>query len=95
VTGDYAILTNKSSVRSDAGPYKVTLQNRYGKDTVKLNVNVLDKPGKPTGPIDATDVCADAMTLHWLPPKDNGGDEVTNYGISTLITYILFSYTAN
>ena len=74
-----AILTCKDSRRSDAGPYKVTLQNRYGKDSIKLNVNVLDKPGKPTGPIEATDICADAMTLNWLPPKDNGGEEITNY----------------
>jgi hypothetical protein len=57
----------------------VTLQNRFGKDTGKLNVTVLDRPGKPTGPIDAIDITGEAMTLRWLPPKDDGGDEVTNY----------------
>jgi hypothetical protein len=72
----YALLTTTNAIRFDAGPYTVSLQNRYGKDTAKLNVNVLDAPGKPTGPIDASDICSDAMTLHWLPPKDNGGDEV-------------------
>lgn len=69
----------KSAVRSDAGPYKVTLKNRFGGDSCRLNVNVLDRPGPPQGPLDATDIEADAMTLHWRPPKDNGGEEITNY----------------
>lgn len=79
ITPEAAILTTKASKRSDAGPYKVTLRNRYGQDSVKLNVNVLDRPGPPQGPIEPTDIEADAMTLSWLPPKDNGGDEIINY----------------
>ncbi len=74
-----AILTTKNAKRSDAGPYRVTLKNRYGGDSVKLNVNVLDKPGAPQGPLEPTNVEAEAMTLNWRPPKDNGGDDITNY----------------
>lgn len=73
------VITTTGSKRSDAGPYKISATNKYGKDTCKLNVFVLDAPGKPTGPIRATDIQADAMTLSWRPPKDNGGDEITNY----------------
>uniref|UniRef100_A0A0K0CTJ0 non-specific serine/threonine protein kinase n=1 Tax=Angiostrongylus cantonensis TaxID=6313 RepID=A0A0K0CTJ0_ANGCA len=79
VNPDSIMITTTDSKRSDAGPYKIVISNRFGKDTAKLNVNVLDVPGKPTGPIRATDIQSDAMTLHWLPPKDNGGDDVTNY----------------
>lgn len=57
----------------------MTLRNRYGQDTCRLNVNVLDRPGPPQGPLEPTDIEADAITLNWRPPKDNGGDEITNY----------------
>ncbi|KJH43663.1 fibronectin type III domain protein [Dictyocaulus viviparus] len=79
VNPDSIVITTTDSKRSDAGPYKIVVSNRLGKDVAKLNVNVLDVPGKPTGPIRATDIQGDAMTLHWLPPKDNGGNDVTNY----------------
>ncbi|KAK0400071.1 hypothetical protein QR680_003339 [Steinernema hermaphroditum] len=71
--------TTTAAKRADGGPYKINVQNRFGKDSAKLHVTVLDAPGKPTGPIAHTDVTGDAVTLHWSPPKDNGGDEVTNY----------------
>lgn len=73
------IIKTTNATRTDSGPYKINVGNRHGKDTAKLNVKVLDAPGPPTGPIRATDIMGDAMTLHWLPPKDNGGDEITNY----------------
>ncbi|TMS38626.1 hypothetical protein L596_005310 [Steinernema carpocapsae] len=71
--------TTTAAKRSDAGPYKISVQNRFGKDSAKLHVNVLDAPGRPTGPITHSDMTGEAVTLHWSPPKDNGGDEVTNY----------------
>ncbi|PAV56317.1 hypothetical protein WR25_15732 isoform E [Diploscapter pachys] len=73
------IITTTNSKRSDAGPYKINVSNRFGKDQAKLNVNVLDAPGKCTGPIRAMDITGDAMTLTWLPPKDDGGGAITNY----------------
>lgn len=76
---DCVTLTITDSKRSDAGPYRISLSNRFGKDTAKLKVSVLDAPGKPVGPITATDVSGEAMTLHWSPPLDTGGDDITNY----------------
>ncbi|CAK5074870.1 unnamed protein product [Meloidogyne enterolobii] len=81
VEDDKIIFTTLASKRSDAGPYKVVVQNRYGKDSAKLNVNVLDVPGKPTGPILFSELSGDACTLHWSPPKDDGGSPVSNYVI--------------
>lgn len=54
------MFTTRDSRRTDAGGYKVVAQNRHGKDAAKLRVNVLDVPGKPTGPIMFTDIAADA-----------------------------------
>uniref|UniRef100_A0AAF5DMX8 non-specific serine/threonine protein kinase n=1 Tax=Strongyloides stercoralis TaxID=6248 RepID=A0AAF5DMX8_STRER len=71
--------TTTNAKISDAGNYKVIVQNRFGKDFAKLKVTVLDAPGKPTGPIKAFEVTGDSMTLAWLPPKNDGGGAITNY----------------
>ncbi|CAJ0587388.1 unnamed protein product, partial [Mesorhabditis spiculigera] len=79
VMPDHILITTTASKRADGGPYKIRLSNRFGQDEAKLNVTVLDAPGKPTGPITATDVSGEEMTLHWRPPKEDGGAPVTNY----------------
>uniref|UniRef100_A0A0N5AQN4 non-specific serine/threonine protein kinase n=1 Tax=Syphacia muris TaxID=451379 RepID=A0A0N5AQN4_9BILA len=78
VDDGFVTIKTTSAKRSDAGAYKINLLNRLGKDTARLNVTVLDVPGKPVGPISATELSGEAMTLHWKPPVDNGKD-VTNY----------------
>uniref|UniRef100_A0AC35TXM9 Ig-like domain-containing protein n=1 Tax=Rhabditophanes sp. KR3021 TaxID=114890 RepID=A0AC35TXM9_9BILA len=79
VKNDRITFTTLNSNIHDAGAYKCVLQNRFGKDFAKLNVKVLDAPGKPTGPIHATEVTGDAITLSWLKPKFDGGAGITNY----------------
>lgn len=74
VTDDRITFTTINSKRSDAGPYKLVAENRFGKDFAKLKVNVLDVPGKPTGPLSFSDITGEAITLHWSPPKDDGGE---------------------
>uniref|UniRef100_A0A915DB94 Titin n=1 Tax=Ditylenchus dipsaci TaxID=166011 RepID=A0A915DB94_9BILA len=51
VDDDKIVFTTTAAKRTDAGPYKVVVQNRFGKDFAKLKVNVLDVPGKPTGSV--------------------------------------------
>ncbi|VDP98124.1 unnamed protein product, partial [Trichobilharzia regenti] len=36
-------------------------------------------PGPPEGPLEATDVNADEISLKWKPPLDDGGQPITNY----------------
>ena len=38
-----------------------------------------DAPSSPAGPLEATDVTADAITLKWQPPADDGGAPVERY----------------
>lgn len=40
---------------------------------------VTDKPNAPTGPLTASDINGDELTLKWNPPKDDGGEDVNNY----------------
>ena len=40
---------------------------------------MLDKPAKPEGPITATDIVGEELTLNWKPPKDDGGEKINNY----------------
>ncbi|RUS77262.1 hypothetical protein EGW08_014976, partial [Elysia chlorotica] len=76
---EYAILHCAKSKREDAGKYQLTLKNAEGTDTAKVNVNVLDKPKPPTGPIEASDIDGESLTLTWNPPKDDGGEKINNY----------------
>ena len=51
-----------------------------------LNINLwhatfltTDKPAKPEGPLEASDIVGESLTLKWKAPKDDGGDKITNY----------------
>ncbi|XP_071104533.1 twitchin-like isoform X3 [Haliotis cracherodii] len=76
---DVAVLAVAKSKREDAGQYSLTLKNPSGSETVHLNVNVLDKPKPPKGPITASDVDGESMTLNWQAPVDTGGEPIANY----------------
>ncbi len=73
----HAKLHKPSSKRSDTGKYKVQLKNDSGEDECDIDVIVLDKPGIPEGPLEATETTTDSVTLQWKPPKDNGGGDIT------------------
>ncbi len=74
---DHAKLHKPSAKRSDTGKYKVQLKNDSGEDECDIDVIVLDKPGIPEGPLEATETTTDTVTLQWKPPKDNGGSDIT------------------
>lgn len=40
---------------------------------------LLDKPGPPEGPLEASDMTPETCSLSWKPPKDDGGSSITNY----------------
>ena len=53
--------------------------NKYGTDTVELDVEVLTKPDKPEGPLDVSDITKDGCKLSWKKPKDDGGEPIEGY----------------
>ncbi len=74
-----ACFVNHKAQRSDAGLYRLTLRNREGFGSITLKVNVLDHPVKPTGPLEIVNLDAEACTLVWKPPVDDGGSDIINY----------------
>ena len=70
-------LHKPSAKRTDTGKYKVQLKNDSGEDECDIDVIVLDKPGPPEGPLEATETTKDTVSLQWKPPKDNGGADIT------------------
>ncbi|KAF2885739.1 hypothetical protein ILUMI_20443 [Ignelater luminosus] len=67
--------------RSDSGTYQLTAKNINGKDVATVNVTVLDIPTPPEGPLKPDNVTKNSLTLHWRPPKDDGGSEITHYTV--------------
>lgn len=65
--------------KGDAETYTINVRNNAGSKDCKFKVKVVGKPGICTGPINFDEVTADAITLEWGPPKDDGGAEVSNY----------------
>ncbi|KAF8572507.1 hypothetical protein P879_00960 [Paragonimus westermani] len=77
--GGTAVLEVQKVRRADGGSYELTLVNDLGQVKTSCHVEVLDVPGPPEGPLEATDVNADEMTLKWKPPLDDGGQPISNY----------------
>lgn len=65
--------------RGDADTYTINVRNSAGSKDCKFQLKVVGKPGICTGPITFDEITADAITLEWGPPKDDGGAEVSNY----------------
>uniref|UniRef100_A0A3P9CSF7 Titin n=1 Tax=Maylandia zebra TaxID=106582 RepID=A0A3P9CSF7_9CICH len=69
----------RDSQRGDADTYTINVRNSAGSKDCKFQLKVVGKPGICTGPITFDEITADAITLEWGPPKDDGGAEVSNY----------------
>ncbi|CAG0907236.1 unnamed protein product, partial [Cyprideis torosa] len=73
-----------SAKRSDTGQYTITLQNDLGKASASARCTVLDKPGRPEGPLQVSDVTNESVRLTWRVPKDDGGSPITHYVIEKM-----------
>ena len=51
-----------------------------------IQVEVIDKPSAPKGPLKISDVTAQTAVLAWKPPDDDGGSPITNYIIEKMDT---------
>lgn len=51
IKNERTILSVQSATRADCGKYKLMVKNSTGKDEEAADLTVLDKPGKPRGPL--------------------------------------------
>lgn len=65
--------------RKYTGTYTIRAENESGFDEAPVEVIILDKPGKPEGPLDITGVHKEGCKLKWEKPKDDGGLPLTGY----------------
>lgn len=69
--------------REKSGTYKVILKNAQGQAEKDIEVNIMDKPTPPNS-CTVTDVYYDNCIVHWTPPDDDGGTELTKYVVECL-----------
>lgn len=72
--------------RKDTGMYTLRAENINGVDEAQVEVIILDKPGKPEGPLEVTDVHKEGCKIKWNKPKDDGGLPLTGYVIEKMDT---------
>jgi len=77
-------LTTQPAQISDSGLYSCTLSNNLGSDKIAFKVTVLDRPGKPEGPLEASEIKQDGCKLTWKPPKEDGNSPITNYVVEKM-----------
>lgn len=44
----------------------------------------LDKPGKPRGPLDISNITAEGCKLAWKEPEDDGGSPIEHYAVEKM-----------
>lgn len=73
---DHTTLCISSAMRTDCGKFSLKVKNSVGEDAESADLTVLDKPTKPRGPLDVSNVFEDRCDLAWLPPVDDGGEPI-------------------
>lgn len=77
-------LTNTS--RKLSGKYTIKAVNDSGQDEADVEIMILDKPGKPEGPLEVTDIHKEGCKLKWNKPRDDGGLPLSNYLVEKMDT---------
>ena len=77
---DYSTLTIKDSKGTNSGTYKITAENKVGKDEAEFSVQVKDRPSPPLN-LKVKEIYKDYIVITWEAPKDDGGCDVTGYTI--------------
>jgi len=75
----YSLLGIKDCSKYDSTRYEVVARNQCGEVREHINVNVLDRPDKPQGPININRIMGTKFVLNWNIPELDGGSRVTHY----------------
>uniref|UniRef100_A0AC35U477 Twitchin n=1 Tax=Rhabditophanes sp. KR3021 TaxID=114890 RepID=A0AC35U477_9BILA len=81
---EHTIICITSAVRSDRGLYTLSVKNSCGQDTEKANLVVVDKPSRPKGPLEVSNVFENELDLSFNPPEDDGGESIEYYEVEKL-----------
>ena len=81
VKPDKVILYIKKPLREQTDKYQFKLSNDEGETVKDLNINILDVPKPPEGPLEVKDVFKDHCKLAWKPTPDTGGLPLLHYVI--------------
>lgn len=55
------------------------LKNNKGEVKISIDAIVIDRPGKPEGPLKISEIRKDSCVLSWRPPMDDGGCPIDKY----------------
>lgn len=72
------------AVRANTGVLTLKAENDSGKDEASITITVLDKPGKPEGPLKVSNVHKEGCSLKWNPPLDDGGVPIDYYAVEKM-----------
>ncbi|CAF0846330.1 unnamed protein product [Brachionus calyciflorus] len=79
-----ANLKIEKTQRGDSGKYELVLKNNKGEVVIPIELDVIDKPATPEGPLKIGDVTKETAILSWQPPKDDGGAPIEKYIIEKM-----------
>ena len=79
-----ATLKIEKCQRGDKGKYELLLSNSKGETRVPIEIEVIDKPGAPEGPLKVSDVTNTTAVLAWKPPRDDGGSPIEHYVVEKM-----------
>ncbi|KAK5920273.1 hypothetical protein CgunFtcFv8_024100 [Champsocephalus gunnari] len=78
-SGNMCVLIIKDVSRTDSGEYSLVAENISAKVVESMKIIIRDIPGPPEGPVVISDIDADACSLAWNKPLEDGGSSITNY----------------
>ncbi len=58
--------------------------NSKGEVRVPIDVEVIDKPSAPEGPLNVSDITKHTAVLSWSAPLDDGGSPIESYIIEKM-----------
>jgi len=67
--------------RANEGKYALSAKNKWGEDTVEVDVKVFGKPTICQGPLKVSEITKRSCRLEWKPPVDNGGSQIENFEV--------------